>query len=220
MTQTADCIHVSEQAWGEIPPRAALLHVTLTGDKLFSGRAAFEKAIELRRLAMALAERDIPEQALSLEGATLDVSTGLFTRSSSVTYRVRVRIEQVDRIADALDAIAESKQARLSHIEWDYAGSASDELLATCTTRAVAKASCIARALGVTLGAVRSVHEEDVVEAAPYPHLAAAAELSVMRTARKAAVADELAGLELAPTKKIGVRVRLVYAIGASRDAS
>lgn len=212
MTTHDPFIHVSEQAFGDIKPRAALVHVTLTADKLFSGRAAFDKAAELRRLVMALAERDIPDSAVSLSGATLDVSTGLFTRSSSVTYRVRIRIEDPDRLADALDAIAQSKQARLTHIEWDYAGSANDDLLADCAIRAMAKANRLAAALGITLAGVHSVHEEELFDEPAMPRTMAYDAMLPMRLKRES-VAGELAGLDLAPTKKVGVRVRVAYAI-------
>src|SRR5512134_2615736 len=117
---TDNFIHVSEEAWGEQRPRAVSIHLILTADKFFSGRAAFDKAVELRKLVMALGERDFPDTAVALTGATLDVSTGLFTKSSSVTYRVRVHVADVERLPDALDAIAESKQARVTHLDWDY----------------------------------------------------------------------------------------------------
>ena len=60
-------IHVSEQAWAEISPLVALVHVTLSADRLFSGRAALEKAGELRRLVVALRERAIPESSIALD---------------------------------------------------------------------------------------------------------------------------------------------------------
>jgi hypothetical protein len=210
---TDQLIHATAEAWGDEKPRAALIHVTLTGDRLFSGRAAFEKAVELRRLVLALGERDIPDSAVALTGATLDVSTGLFTRSSSVTYRVRIRLDEIDRLPDALDAIAECKQARLSHLEWDYAASASDELLADCATRAMAKAKRLASALGVTLAGLHSVHEEHIADVQPYPQMMASYEAMAGVATRRSRVAGELEGLELAPTKKVGVRVKIAYAI-------
>ncbi len=213
MTKDDPFLHVHEQAWGDIKPRAALIHVTLTADKLFSGRAALEKATELRRLVIALREREIPEAAVSLTGAALDVSTGLFTRSSSVTYRVRIRVEDPELVAAALDAIAESKQARLTHIEWDYADAASEDLLTACASRAAAKAKRLAAALGVTLAGIHSVHEDDLGEVAPHSGMEYDAMLPTLARRRTASVATELAGVELAPTKKVGVRVRIAYAI-------
>jgi uncharacterized protein YggE len=214
---TDNFIHVSAEAWGDEKPRAALIHVTLTADKLFSGRAAFDKAVELRRLVSALGARDIPDSAVALQGATLDVSTGLFTRSSSVTYRVRIRIDDIERLADALDAIAESKQARLSHLEWDYAASSNDELMADCATRAMAKAKRLATSLGVTLAGVHSVHEEQMADPPPYPAypqmMMAGYDAPAGMMPRRSRFGAELEGLDLAPTKKVGVRVRVAYAI-------
>jgi hypothetical protein len=43
MTTDKELLHVSAQTSGEEKPRAALIHVTLSAAKLFSGRAAFEK---------------------------------------------------------------------------------------------------------------------------------------------------------------------------------
>lgn len=205
----ANLIHVSEHAWGDEKPRAALIHVTLTADKLFSGHAAFEKAVELRRLVMALGERDFPESAVALEGATLDVSTGLFTRSSSVTYRVRIRIDDIERVPDAIDAIAESKQARVSYLEWDYAASVSDELLTSCVTRAMAKAKRLASAIGVALGGVHEVHEELVIDEPMYPHPRTSMALADHAVKMRKSAGSELVGLDLAPTRKIGVRVKV-----------
>ena len=209
-------LHVCEEAWGDQRPRAVSIHVTLSADKLFSGRAVFDKAAELRRLVMALAERDLPETAVTLTGASLDVSTGVFTRSSSVTYRVRIRVDDTERLPDALDAIAEAKQARLTHLDWDYGNGASEELLADCATRAIAKAKRLAGALGVTLGPVHSVHEEEIgepVRHAPVLHHEIASAMAV----RRKGIGDELEGLDLTPTKRIGVRVRVAYALAGSR---
>jgi uncharacterized protein YggE len=224
MTTEPSLLHVTEQATGELPPRAATLHVTLTASRLFSGRAALTKSEELRRLADALIERGIPETALSLEGATIDVSTGLFSRSSSVTYRVRIRISDLDTIAGALETVAEAKQATLSHIEWDH-GTGSDDLVAECAERAAARARRIAAALGATLGDVHEVREEQILErppeaAAMFGVRAAAMDSHVMTMKRRKSIGDELAGLDLAPTKPIAVRVSVAYRLSSgSRPA-
>jgi hypothetical protein len=209
---TQPLIHVCEQVWGTTRPRATTIHVTLTGSKLFSDRCALTKSEELRRLVEALRERGLPDDAVALEGATLDVSTGLFTRSSSVTYRASIRVADLERLPLVLETISECKQATLTHMVWDYAGGAAEELIAECAIRAVAKAKRLAAALGVPLGPLHEVHEESLGEHAPHAYPAAAyPEVSGAVRMRKGSVASELAGLELAPTKQVGVRVRLAY---------
>jgi hypothetical protein len=206
---------VCDQAWGSVRPRAATVHITLTGSKLFSDRSALTKSEELRRLVDTLRERGLPNDAIGLEGATLDVSTGLFTRSSSVTYRVSVRITDLEKLPTVLETVAEAKQATLTHIQWDYAGGASDELIAQCATRAVEKAKHLATTLGITLGALHEVHEEAIGE---QPHPYASYGYPVMAASKGAGgmarMSNELAGLELAPAKQVGVRVRLAYRVG------
>lgn len=217
---TQPLIHVCEQVWGTVRPRATTIHVTLTGSKLFSDRSALTKSEELRRLVEALRERGLPDDAVALEGATLDVSTGLFTRSSSVTYRASVRVADLERLPAVLETISDCKQATLTHMVWDYAGGASEALIAECATRALAKAQRLAAALGVTLGALHEVHEEELGEHAPphgYPEMAhAVARGSGGAVRMRTSMASELAGLELAPAKQVGVRVRLAYVNAAA----
>src|SRR5687767_10502871 len=110
MMQTPSLISVNERAWGEIGPRAGIVHFMLIDVKWFWGRAALEKAVELKRLVVAFRERAIPDTALTLEGASLDVSTGLFSKASSVMYRVRVTVP-TDQVAEVLDVLASAKRS-------------------------------------------------------------------------------------------------------------
>ncbi|NVB79096.1 MAG: SIMPL domain-containing protein [Kofleriaceae bacterium] len=215
MTTTTEppLLHVSEQAWGAVRARTATLHVHLAASKLFSGRAALTKSEELRKLAEALRERGLSPDALTLEGAMVDVSTGLFTRSSTVTYRVQIQITDLDLVASVLEVISEAKQATLTHITWDHRGSSTgDDLLALCATRAAAKAKRLAAALGVTLGAVHEVRESEIGEPEPIARTGADAMYQV-GLAKRRSIGDELAGIDLAPTKQIGVRVDLAYRV-------
>ena len=215
MTTTSPLLHVCEQVWGTVRPRATTIHVTLTGSKLFSDRSALTKSEELRRLVEAVRERGLPDDAVALEGASIDVSTGLFTRSSSVTYRLGIRVADLERLPAVLEVISLSKQATLTHMQWDYAGGASEELIADCAARAVAKATRLAAALQVTLGAIHEVQEEELGEHAPQS-VAMGHSYMVARGrggAARMSMSSELEGLELAPTRQVGVRVRLVYRV-------
>jgi len=211
-------LHVCEQAWGDARARTAAVHVTLTASKLFSGRAALTKSEELRRLVGALREHGIPEDAISLEGASLDVSTGLFSRSSSVTYRVRIQVANLDLIAAVLETIADAKQATLTHITRDHSGNTTESLLAECAARAADKAKRLAASLGVTLGAAHEVREEEHGTHPPpqqqYPQQVFAMAGMVMRKrSATSTMTEELGGLDLAPTQRVGVTVRIAYRV-------
>lgn len=219
MTATeASLLHVSETAWGDAAPRAADLHVNLKADRLFSGNAAFENAKELRRLVVALTAQGVPEDATSLQGATLDISAGLFTSSSSVMYRVRIRLEDLALLGGAIDAITECKHATLTWIDWDYrGGDVPSTLLAECATRALAKARTLAAALGTELDGIHAVHEEELGGPHVPVHRSEFDVLPAKSSAMRArSVGNELAGLDLAPTKKVGVCVRIACKISRS----
>lgn len=209
-TEKTHGIVVTEEAWTEIKPTSAFLHVRLTADRFFSGKAALQKAEELKKLIVSLSARDIRDDAVSLQGASLDVSSGLFTRSSSVTYRVRIHVREIERLADALDAVSECKKATLDDIDWDYphGGEGGPELLAEAAKRAMTKAKALAAALGVSIAKVRAAREEAIVEHAVYAQPAGG---MAFRAAAKGrlSIASEIGGLDLAPSKQVGVRVHL-----------
>lgn len=220
MTTTINVVSllkVAEEAWAEVAPSSAFVHVVLTADRFFSGRAAIEKAEELRRLAIALAAAGLPDDALGLEGASLDVSSGVFVKSSSVTYRLRIHVKELDRLADVLDAIASCKKAKLTHLTWDYPESAPASLVRECAARAAAKAETLAAALGIVLRGVHAVRDEQQDEL-PFSKVLAAPEYGAPMAARSrganhSSVGYELGGLDLTPKKKVFTRVHVDYVI-------
>jgi uncharacterized protein YggE len=220
-TPAPSLLHVTEQAHGELRPRAATLHVTLTAFRFFSGGAALAKSEELRKLVDALVACGVPETAVSLAGASLDVSTGLFSRSSSVTYRVRVHVTELDLLASVLEAISSAKQATLDRIAWDHGHDGPDgvdQLLAECAARAAAKARRLAAALGATLDGIHEVHEEQLGDSAPRPFdddVRMARVVACAKARARSSIDHELAGLELAPPRPITVLVRVAYRLSS-----
>lgn len=213
-SQSTPLLEVHESATGEVSPRSVDVHVVLTGDRFFSGRAAFEEAEELRKLAAAVEKLGVATSALSLEGVTTDVSTGLFSRSSSVTYRVRLRLENLELLPSVLDAIVDAKKATLSHLDWNYDGATEEcqALLRRAGARAAAKARVLAESVGARLGELHWVREErsDEQRGRPPPGLIGPPAASRARGSLSS-VAQELAGLELAPKTTLTVRVHLAY---------
>ncbi len=208
-------LQVSEQGSSELAPTSAFVHVVLTADRFFSGQVAMEKAEELRRLALALENGGLSKSALALEGASLDVSTGVFTKSSSVTYRLRLHVTNLERLGDVFDAVAASKKAQLTHLTWVYPEGAPAALLRACAARANAKALAIAEALGIVLDGVHAVRDEAHEDLPSTPACYGGAPL----TARKRgaggspSMAEEFGGLELAPKKRAFAKVYVDFRI-------
>lgn len=213
---TLAVIEAVDSAKADISPISASVHITLTGDKFFSGNAAFSKAEELRKLAEALEGRGIPKAALSLVGATVDVSSGVFTKSSSVTYRVRIVVEDLELIGSVLDIVSEAKKASLTRLEWNYDDYSEEErqLLRTAGQRAAAKARALAESVGQKLGALHSAREERIAETPQRGEVAHLGAAPPMMRARNS-VAEELGGLELAPKRQVMVRVAVAYLVEA-----
>ena len=211
---TLAVIEAVDSATADISPISASVHVTLTGDKFFSGNAAFSKAEEVRKLAEALESRGIPKAALSLVGATVDVSSGVFTKSSSVTYRVRIVVEDLELLGSVLDTVSEAKKASLTRLEWNYDDHSEEErqLLRTAGERAAAKALALAESVGEKLGALHSAREERVAETPQRGEVASYGVAPAMMRAR-GSVAEELGGLELAPKRQVMVRVAVAYLV-------
>ncbi len=210
---TLPLLEARDSATGDVSPTSAFVHVVLTGNRFFSGRAAFAKAEELRQLATALEARGVPETALALEGASVDVTSGLFTKSSSVTYRVRITVEDLEKLGGVLDSIAEAKKASLTHLEWNYDDSADQELaiLRKAGERAAAKARVLAEAVGARLGALHSVREEREGEPKSPVSGHFAAPQMAMRARLSESIEHELGGLDLAPKKKVTIRVVVAF---------
>jgi uncharacterized protein YggE len=202
---------ISEEASSEVTPIAVDIHVVLTADRFFSGRAALEKAEELRRLVIGLGAAGLPEDAVSLEGASLDVSSGIFAKSSSVTYRVKVHLLDMDRLGDVLDAVAACRKASLSHLVWVYPRSAPLTLVRECSARAAAKAEALASALGFELAGVHSVRDEEHAVAPPShaPCGGFGAPAPARARAASSSLAQELGGLDLLPKKSVTTRVQV-----------
>lgn len=202
-------LKVHEEEHDEVPPSDALLHFTVSGSKLYTGSAALTQAAEVRKLAEQLEARGVSRNLIALEGVVLHTSKGLLMKSSSATYRVRVRVA-LEKLPDVLDAVPELKGCTMTQLAWRYDGAAKlkQKWLATCVTRAREKAAVIARAAGCELDGIESVRE--IAESAE-PLRVPGAMLEIPAVRSRGSIAEELAGIELGPTRRMGVRVEVGF---------
>ncbi len=225
-----DVLEIAEQWVGDVAATEAELTVEVHGERFFGGQAALEKAAEVRALREALADAGLPGDAVSLRGLRAHVSTGLFSRSSSAYYTLGVRIADLSRIADVFEAIVGAKQASLTQVRWIYEPDEAviGEWLARCARRARVAAEALAGALGGQLRGVafcrssvlgRERLEGDVL----HVHAFAAPQMRASRGLLSAELAGGAPGgegaAELAPTRRMGVRVELGFRL-ATPDAA
>ena len=209
-------LKVVEQHTDDVRATAARLHVAISGEKLFTGSAALEQAEQVRMVLAELLQCGISDECVGIESIRVNVDKGLFTSSSSATYLLAIDCEDLDVLPRIIDVFSNQKQCTLRWIEWQYdASDLKNDWLAKCIATCSKKAESMAGALGVTLGSVLEVEEQTLGEddlTAPQQHdvyLGVAARYRGMRQS----VDDELGGHDLAPSKKMGVRVRATYEI-------
>jgi len=212
MESKPDTIKISALHREEIFASHSNLFVTVRGSSVISGGEAMKKAREVSQLVEALTSFGLSPDAVQLLGVHIETTSGALLKSSSATYRLRIRADKLDQLAELLDIIASQKNAVLERIEWKHPEeSARERGLESAITKGKAKAEKVAAALGVKLLGVYDFMEGTFDEERPIPFQAQA----VMMKSR-AAVADEPSlGMDIQHSKMIQVNVDIWYRVSA-----
>ena len=212
MDTKPDTIKVSATHREEIFASHANLFVTVRGSSVVSGNEAMKKAREVSQLVEALTSFGLSPEAVQLLGVHIETSSGTLLKSSSAIYRLRIRSEKLDQIAEMLDIIASQKNAVLERIEWKYPEELAQERgLESAITKGKAKAEKVASALGVKLLGVYDFMEGTFDEERPIPFQA-----QTMMMKSRAAVADEPSlGMDIQHSKTVQVNVDIWYRVSS-----
>ena len=212
MDTKPDTIKVSATHREEIFASHANLFVTVRGSSVVSGNEAMKKAREVSQLVEALTSFGLTPEAVQLLGIHIETSSGTLLKSSSANYRLRIRSEKLDQIAEMLDIIASQKNAVLERIEWKYPEELTQERgLESAITKGKAKAEKVASALGVKLLGVYDFMEGTFDEERPIPFQA-----QTMMMKSRAAVADEPSlGMDIQHSKIVQVNVEIWYRVSS-----
>jgi len=212
MDTKPDTIKVSATHREEIFASHANLFVTVRGSSVVSGNEAMKKAREVSQLVEALTSFGLSPEAIQLLGVHIETSSGTLLKSSSAIYRLRIRSEKLDQIAEMLDIISSQKNAVLERIEWKYPEELAQERgLESAITKGKAKAEKVASALGVKLLGVYDFMEGTFDEERPIPFQA-----QTMMMKSRAAVADEPSlGMDIQHSKTVQVNVDIWYRVSS-----
>jgi len=211
MDTKPDTIKVSATHREEIYASHANLFVTVRGSSVVSGNEAMKKAREVSQLVEALTSFGLSPEAVQLLGVHIETSSGTLLKSSSAMYRLRIKSEKIDQIADLVDIIASQKNAILERIEWKYPEELAQERgLEAAITKGKAKAEKVAAALGVKLLGVYDFMEGTFDEERPIPFRAQ----SMMKTRAEAADEPSL-GMDIQHSKTIHVNVDIWYRVSS-----
>jgi uncharacterized protein YggE len=211
MQTKPDTMKISAAQREEIEATSADLFVAIKGTSLVTGSAALKKAREVSQLVEELTDFGLPPDAIHLQSVHTEASSGAILRSSSATYRLRIRCEALDRLEDLLGIVAGQKNATLEQLEWKYPEEAArEQALDKALRKADMKARRVAAALGVKLLGIYGLTEIVVDREAGVLFPAAPAMEGTARMARRIEL-----GMEIQHGKTIEVRAEIEYRISA-----
>jgi uncharacterized protein YggE len=213
METKPDTIKVSAFHREEIFASHANLYVTVKGSSVVSGNEAMKKAREVSQLVEALTRFGLSPDAIQLLGVHIETSSGTLLKSSSATYRLRVKVEKLDQIAELLDIIGSQKNTTLERIEWKYPEEEARERgLESAIAKGKAKAEKVATAMGVKLLGVYDFMENAYDEERP-PMPFQAKEMAMRSLG---AVADQPSlSMEIQHSKTIYVNIDIWYRVSS-----
>ena len=208
MEHKPDTIKVSASHKEEIFATHAELHVTVKGSSLISGNETMKKAKEVNQLLEALKQTGVKEEAVTLQGVNVSTSTGAVLKSSTASYRLKIRCEDLAKFAEILDVVASQKNAALTQTDWKYDEDATREaVLLTTLEKAKSKAAKIAQTMGVKLLGVYELIENVFDEEATMPFQ------PQMKAAFRSAPEEPSLGMDVQHTKIIHVNVDIWYRV-------
>ena len=221
MDSKPDTIKVSALQREEISANRADLFVTVRGSSLVSGDQALKKAKEVSQLVEALtrpalsgdAGLGLSPEAIQLQGVHIETATGALLKSSSATYRLKVRIDKLDQLAEVLDIIGGQKNAALERIAWKYnEEEARERALLAALEKAKGRAEKVAKSLGVKILGVYDLIENQFDEEAPFPAFAAQA---AMPKRLGIAPSEPALGMDIQHSKTVQVNVDIWYRVSS-----
>ncbi len=211
--EPADLIEVRAELEEDEAADKVDLYVSVEGSSLFTGRAALSKAREVHALVESLGQVGIAEDQIFVEGIAASTQSGIFSKSSSARYSLRVRCRNLERLGDVLGAITGQKNVTMGRMEWgfDESPAASAQRLARCAAIASQKAQAVAAALGVRLGPPHRASEVVPGDAGAraYPAPAAIAFAGVAR----ASMRQEDLGLSVTHHRQVTTRLSAAFRI-------
>jgi uncharacterized protein YggE len=211
-----DTIKISASHREEIFASHANLYVTIKGSSVFSGNEAMKKAREVSQFVEALTRYGLSPDAIQLQGVRIESTNGPVLKSSSAVYRLKIKTEKVDQLAELLDIISGQRNATLERVEWKYPEEeARARGLEAALAKGKEKAAGVASSLGVRLLGVYDFMENAFdEERPPMPYQA----MEMNMKARAAAPEQPSLNMEIQHSKTIQVNVDIWYRVSDLED--
>jgi hypothetical protein len=215
-----DCIYVRESFSEDIVAEKADLRVVIRGMSMFTGDAALRKAGEVRQLVREMTAIGVAENDIGLADVRAHVESGLLRKTSGVTYVLKIRCSELERMADLMGIITAQRNAVLEEIAWIYPDlqPKHDECLARCLQASREKAVMIAQALGVSIDGVHEMTEESNNDESRL--LCAIFGNFEERLSRTDRLNAETLGVSISHRKRVTVTVRVEYKVARQSSSA
>jgi hypothetical protein len=224
MTQPG-ILKVTETAKQDIEAIAAYLHMAVEGESFIYGNAALQKCKEIKTLVEHLKSIGIDDADIVVVGVKVAVTSGLFGKNSKATYRLRVYIQDLAKLPEALGAISAAKNISLEQLQWKYDDEAAVAALTNLAVqKAHQKAVGMMQSIGYQILGIRACADSvDLPKTNLDLHLYAAepaGELAVMQMRRRSSTSTMPTdiGTEFKSTKEIKVTVSAEFWVGSPQQ--
>lgn len=214
MLENADAtgiIKISETAEKYIKAAAAKLHLQITGENFVYGNAALEKSAEVKSLVDDLNQIGVGGENVMVKDVSVQTETGFFNKSSKGTYKITVHVKDLELMPNALGAVAEQKNCRLTLTEWIFdEDEARIELAREALVKAKRKADSMADAVGYKIVGIKNC--SDVYNELPKSQ-PAAADYQMLRARADYAAAPTDIGTGFQNENKVSAQVFVEFII-------
>lgn len=211
LEQEQDRIEVIGEHEDEQAANAVDLYLNIEGSAFFTGRAALSKAREIAALVESLQQAGLAADNIDVLSVSTTVQSGVFSKSSSANYELRVRVNNLELYGQVLGAISASKQVTLHRHDWRYPSDDAylAQLLAKAAAQGAVKARAIAEALGARLAGIMHAQERIVhADHEPRPQMAMFASHRVRAAGEPADL-----GMQVQNRRKMKGEVQLTFRV-------
>ncbi|KPL81362.1 SIMPL domain-containing protein [Herpetosiphon geysericola] len=215
-------LNVSSSYRQLIDANRAEITVRIKGSSVISNNTALEKAKEVRQLVEALTSYGLDKTAIQLQSVVAEVNNGVLLRSSSATYSLLIRCDDLEQLPDLLGIITSQKQASLENVSWGFPDDPAmiNTWVQAALELAKAKAKAMAQTLGVRIIGVHRVDDQYGSEHHPYAQDAEFRKSASFMRSGGSGISKDSLGLAMIHRKQIEVKVQVAFIISQDENFS
>ena len=208
-------IAVNVELTRQIPAQRVNIVVEVKGSSFMSGRTALRKAKEVRDIVQALSTVDIGDDQIELSGVRADVASGAISKSSSAHYSLKIKLPNLDILADALGVLMNSKNASVECLDWQYDNmeDTHHEMLREATALAEGRIAVICEGVSHRKLCVHNMTEKLSEKGPDRYFLGAGDALADSRGRFMKRMTKEDLGLDVSHSKAVSLDVRVEYEV-------